>query len=143
MNTSNVELAEFAARLQKLLDERAEGNQSALARAAGCTPQAVSKWLLGEQFPRTQLLHKVAAFFNTTPHYLRYGDGPAQLPPPPAPPTPPLVLAYIDPELEATLLSHFREGTDIGKHQLLLSAARIEKKPASQLPAKPATGVGD
>lgn len=143
MNTSNVELAEFAARLQKLLDEHAEGNQSALARAVDCSPQAVNKWLGGEQFPRGQLLHKVAAFLNTTPTYLRFGDGPEQLPPPPPPPLPPLVLAYIDPVKEATLLSHFREGTDLGKQQLLLSAAHIEKKPAIELPAKPATGVGD
>jgi transcriptional regulator with XRE-family HTH domain len=141
MNTSNVELAEFAARLQKLLDQHAEGNQSALARAAGCTPQAVSKWLAGEQYPRAKLLPKIAAFLHTTPTYLRFGEAPEQLPPPPPPAVPPLLLMYVDTVQEAVLLSHFREGTDLGKQQLLLSAAMIQKKPAEELPAKPAASL--
>lgn len=128
MTTPSVELAEFAARLQALLDERANGNQSALARAVKCSPQAVNKWLLGEGFPRAGLLPKVAEFFHVTPAYLRYGHEDGK----PQDADTFYILMYVHPR-EAKILTNYREGTEVGKKQLELSSSLIEKLPKEKL----------
>ena len=134
----------FADRLRALLDEFHGANQSELARIVETSPQAVSKWLTGPQLPRPAMLTKLAMHFGVTESYLLYGDIDAQVQTIPSGPRrqqPEYLLVFVEGTKELELLHHFRMGTEAGQRQLLLSAARIEKKPASELPTLPATAL--
>jgi len=126
--------AEFAARFKALLQIKADGNASACARAMGVTPQAVSKWLGGMQMPRGTQLEKLAGWLGTTPSHLRFGE--AADTPPPAP-GPKFVLMWVESDREVPLLNDFRQGTDLGKKQLLAAAKRMEKLPEDERPPEP------
>ncbi len=130
----------FAQRLLDALKRTNGGNRSELARHASVSPQAVQKWCSGDGEPRGKNLSAVAAYLNVTPEYLKFGTGSeaamlALAAPPPVQP-PAFELVYADPK-ELHLLTKYRESTDDGKAQLLLSADLTEKKPAKLLPAKP------
>ena len=126
--------AGFAARLAPLLQVKADGNASECARAMGCSPQAVSKWLAGAQMPRGVQVEKLAAWLDTTPGYLRFGQGAETGP---APPDLKFVLMWVEAEREVPLLNDFRQGTDRGQKQLLAAANRMEKMPADDRPPLP------
>ena len=121
----------MAKRLAQALQLKNGGNQSELARAADCTPQAVNAWLQGKQAPRKETLALVADFLNVTPQYLMFG--------PPTVPVPSTdekwVLMYLKPQ-EVELVTHYRESTDKGKRQLLLSSTHADKLPPGELPLK-------
>ncbi|AXF86666.1 HTH-type transcriptional regulator PrtR [Ephemeroptericola cinctiostellae] len=70
---------EFKDRLATLLEEKNGGNQSALARAVTVSPQAVQSWLAGRTKPRDKQVDALAAYFDTTPAYLLYGQKPDQI----------------------------------------------------------------
>lgn len=126
--------AGFAARLKALLKIKADGNASECARAMGVSPQAVSKWLAGQQMPRGKMMEKLAEWLGTTPSYLRFGDA-IDAPPP----GPKFVLMWVEADREVPLLNDFRQGTDLGKKQLLAAARRMEKLPGDELPPDPAS----
>jgi len=123
--------AEFGKRLARELERKNGGNQSELARFAGCSPQAVNKWLSGQQFPRDKTLRKVAEYVNVTPEYLRFGTQIA----PPTPPQPQYLLVYVRVD-EAELLTHFRELSETGKRQFHASLQAAERMPQEDLPKK-------
>lgn len=118
--------------MQAALQRRNGGNQSDLARAAGCTPQLISKYLLGLNFPRRELLEKIADYLDVTPEYLQYGT--PMIPPNPEPPQ--YLATYVTTD-EMVLLHHYRESTAAGKFQMQASGIGAEKRPAHELPAKP------
>ncbi|MET3133604.1 transcriptional regulator with XRE-family HTH domain [Oxalobacteraceae bacterium GrIS 1.11] len=129
----------FALRLLDALKRTNGGNKSELARFLKVTPQAVQKWCGGEGEPRGQNLLNTAIYLSVTPEYLKFGIGAetaAVVAPPPSPPPlpePELIYAYPD---EMKIITAYRESTDKGKHQMLVSSEMTEKKPAALLPAK-------
>lgn len=132
-------LQEFAARLQQLINLHNGGNQSELARILKVSPQAVQKWLDAQVYPRDHTMVKIAQHYNVPVSWLKFGEGKL---PELKKPEPRFILDYVDVERgEARLLHLFRSATDIGAKQLLMSAERIEKKPAAELPAKPSSAM--
>jgi len=123
--------AEFGQRLSKALIDKNGGNQSELARAIKCSPQAVQKWVSGVQFPRDKTLRQLAEYLGVTPEWLRFGATGEQVPPQ----TPEFILAYIKVE-EAELLTNYRELTEAGKRQFRVAAASAERLPTASLPKK-------
>jgi phage repressor protein C with HTH and peptisase S24 domain len=79
-------------RIAELLEQKSQGNMSALARHVGVSPQAVYQWIAGETSPRGANLVKVAEFFGVSPAYIQYGEGtkpaPADEPAPSQTPSP-------------------------------------------------------
>ncbi|NIA00979.1 helix-turn-helix domain-containing protein [Massilia sp. CCM 8734] len=118
-------------RLREALQRKNGGNASELARYAQVVPQAVSKWLTGTQFPRDRALDLAAEFLNVTPEYLKFGTPTVR--PPPTEDS--LILMYVKP-LEAKLLTNFRESTEQGQHQMMISSTHAEKLSSEKLPEK-------
>jgi len=65
---------EIGRRIKELLDIKNGGNQSALAKHVGVSPQAVQQWVAGETSPKGKNLEKAAEFLNATKSYISYGD---------------------------------------------------------------------
>lgn len=126
----------FADRLRLLLGQHHDGNQSEMGRELGTSPQAVNKWLAGDQTPRPAMLAKIAKRYHVTESWLLYGDSTP-------PPAPRYLLMLVEGEKEAQLLHEYRMGTLAGQRQLLMAAGRIEKKPASELPALPPSALDE
>lgn len=61
-------------RIEHFLMLKNGGNQSALARYCGITPQAVQKWISGSSEPRGKNLIACAEFLNVTPAILKFGE---------------------------------------------------------------------
>ena len=131
MTRAEKDVQDRAKRLRDALQRKNGGNASELARYANMVPQSVSKWLNGTQFPRDEALRLVAEFLNVTPEYLKFGT-PTIRPPPTADS---LILMYVKP-LEAKLLTNFRESTEKGQQQMMISSTHAEKLPQEKLPAK-------
>lgn len=131
MTRAEKDVQDRAKRLRDALQRKNGGNASELARYANMVPQSVSKWLNGTQFPRDEALRLVAEFLNVTPEYLKFGT-PTIRPPPTADS---LILMYVKP-LEAKLLTNFRESTEKGQQQMMISSTHAEKLPPEKLPAK-------
>lgn len=131
MTKAETDIPEPNQRLQEALERKNGGNASELARYSGVTPQAVSKWLKGMQFPRDKALDKAAEFLNVTPEYLKFGTPTIRA----QPAADSLILMYVKP-IEAKLLTHFRESTEQGQQQMMISSTHAEKLPPEKLPAK-------
>lgn len=67
------ELQPFADRL-RLLIESNEKTQKQIAEEAGCTPSAISNYIVARYMPDAPILERLAVVLGTTPEYL-YGDG--------------------------------------------------------------------
>lgn len=129
MTNAEKDLPEPNKRLYEALQRKNGGNASELARYAGVVPQAVSKWLKGTQFPRDKALSLAAEFLDVTPEYLKFGTPTIRIP------TDSLILMYVKP-VEVQLLTHFREATEQGQQQMMISSTHAEKLPPEKLPAK-------
>ncbi|NIA01009.1 helix-turn-helix transcriptional regulator [Massilia sp. CCM 8734] len=131
MTSAEKDVQDRAKRLRDALQRKNGGNASELARYANLVPQSVSKWLYGTQFPRDEALRLAAEFLNVTPEYLKFGT-PTVRPPPTADT---LILMYVKP-LEARLLTNFRESTEQGQRQMMISSTHAEKLSSEKLPDK-------
>ena len=60
---------EFKFILKKLIEEN-NITQTSLAKAIGFTPQAVNRWCTGVAEPSTEVLKKIANYFNVSVDYL-------------------------------------------------------------------------
>jgi len=124
-------VAEFGKRFTEALERKNGGNKSEMARALGCSPQAVTKWAAGVQFPRDNLLRKSASYLDVSLEWLRFGQPEAA----PSPPPQQFLLVYVQFD-EIEFLSMYRELSDNGKRQFKAAAAAAERLPAEALPAK-------
>lgn len=64
----------FATRIERLLREKKGGSQSAMARFAKVTPQAVQKWIAGKSEPKGENLLLAAEYLGVSASALRFGE---------------------------------------------------------------------
>lgn len=64
-------------RIEELLLQKNNGNQSELARYVGVSPQAVQKWIAGFTEPKGKNLLKVAEFVGASPSQIKFGGADA------------------------------------------------------------------
>jgi phage repressor protein C with HTH and peptisase S24 domain len=70
----NASMETLGARIQWALD-RAERNQSDLAKAVGVSRNSVSQWVTGKTEPSSASLKKAAVFLKVDVHWLATGEG--------------------------------------------------------------------
>ena len=63
----------IAKRIEFLLHQKNDGNQSEMARFVGVSPQAVQKWIAELSEPRGKNLTLAAEFLGVSPAYLQFG----------------------------------------------------------------------
>lgn len=72
-------LAQCRREMSARLHRDVEGKD--IARAVGVTPAAYSRWERGQRVPSEDDVRKLAAFFEVSPAYLRYGlEAPSEEP---------------------------------------------------------------
>lgn len=76
----NSEKQKFASRLNEALDDagvpqKGLGRQSALVRMLGVSHRVAKKWLVGEEFPATSKMVKIASTLNVRSNWLFSGQG--------------------------------------------------------------------
>lgn len=80
ISSMNIELSEFAKRLNKLCDldrlpPKGGGRQLELAKIFGVSQKGARKWLEGEGLPKTSRINEIAAHFGVNSEWLLSGRG--------------------------------------------------------------------
>lgn len=122
------DMCTMAKRMAAALERKNGGNQSELGRYVGVSPQAVQKWLAGDNEPRGKNLRKVAEFVGVSEIVLLFGEdatqpqalttSPSQVKPEDQPVT-------VDEIME--LIALYQEAAPEGR-ALILDSARSAKK---------------
>ncbi|OAL61358.1 hypothetical protein A6R74_16055 [Halomonas sp. ALS9] len=113
------EMREFSDRLRNALNEAGRdghGMGARVAKAAGVTPKAASKWLNGEARPSHDKLLKLSRWLGVREEWLEYGRG-ARSP---------------DVIVEPTLVNH-GSGTNVVGPEVKVRSRRVPVKGAAQL----------
>lgn len=78
MSTENSTSDPFSERMRVVLDQFFQGNQAAMAKAAGVAASAVGPWITGKSKPSTDALIKLCEEKELNSEWLLFGKGEAE-----------------------------------------------------------------